>query len=457
VRRFVAALGTAAFMSFGWSMALAEKPCVRYDQECLDAGVRLLWAADYGAAAEALTSQVDTLNDNRASYLLGIMHAAPWSPLHSSPDAEKVAVSHFVRAGDCGGRFRLWMRDAPLDEDRELEDRLTSFFSWFGDGVSQARPERQHWMCPNFFPPLLRAWRTQAFGEAARAAVFVVLDVPWAVEAMAREGLHLDGYAAEFFSRTYALEHWEMLYDHMRQAEEMGPLPGDGPEIWFGACDEEKKAAELRYATETRHPLIRFQLRYYWDNACLQRRREQHPSFWKGLDRFLQRKPDHGFANCLDAGLDLLYAEHAGETADCIERFPPDRKLIDFHANKAVRDGDFHAYAFLSDHEGKDNAILRLLAEGAYETKHEQSSALAWVEENASEYFREIAGFCGVAIGPSNAADLLDCYRQSHASDIECLSYTDYWMASDAGEIRVSEFYRQCRSYLMERGGPEIF
>jgi len=116
-----------------------------------------------------------------------------------------------------------------------------------------------------------------------------------------------------------------------------------------------------------------------------------------------------------------------------------------------IKGGDFGAYGFLREPKADEEAILRLIAEKAYLTEYERSWALARSEGNLSGYFREIAGFCKTQVDASYAAQQLDCCRESHASDIRCLSYTDC-LTEDAGEIRESESYRQCRDHLTKNG-----
>jgi len=289
------------------------------------------------------------------------------------------------------------------------------------------------------------------FDREASILSFISFDAPLAVESLATNGLHLDRYAAEFFLRAYPAMQYEKLYELMRKAEDGTPLPGDGPEIWFDVCDDEEKSASLKRVAGTKHYLQRIVIRYYWDNVCPERRRIKESNLKEGLVRFMQREPDNRFAVWVLSQIDPSYW---GKRKNCAEMFPPDWQLVNYYANKAVRDGDFSAYSILSKAKIEGDSILPMLAEGSYSSEYDQDWVLTWIQENASEYFWEIADFCDAEVRDAEITELLGCYRESHENDIKCLSYTDYFVAG-VRKITMSVSYKHVRVYLMNHGDME--
>jgi len=413
----------------------------RVDRSKIEREVSLFYSGKYQEAAMGLLAKAERpFGNGLANFLSMIIYTVPSSPLSSGPGAMEKATYFISNAGGCGGAHRDWLEDMPRDLKQGDAYSVGVFGRWFNEGVYFAKEVN----CVNFYPSLLRAWQMSDFDREANISSFIALVVPLAAEHLAAKGIHLDGYVAQFYLRMYPSQNYDSLYELMRQAEDGPPLPGDGPDIWFGACDDHEKAAGLRNITKAKHYLQKVVIRYFWENACEERRRVKSPNFREGLVRFRLREPENSFAPCVLSQIDPSYWE---KRSDCAEMFPPDWPLVNFHANKAVKNGDFNAHASLSEIEIGWTA-LHMLAEGSYSSEYEQDQVLAWIQENASEYFWEIADFCDAEVSDAEATELLECYRESHANDIKCLSYTDYFVAG-VGKIRMSEFYGQCRFYLM--------
>jgi len=447
-QRFLLILGVVLMSQIANYASAANDIFAKIYRQKIEDGIAHYYSAKYQKAADSLSSHAREGN-SLAAFLMGMIYTLPWSPLATNPSAEKKATYFLTRAlSGCGGQYWRWRGEMTLHSEQEGRERDSNFSSWFIDGIDHA--ERTNSNCVNFYPLLLRLWSDSIFARDINPLSYLVaytsLDVPLAVELLAAKGIHLDGYAAHFFARTYATMHYDELYNSMRRAQNGPPLPGDEPKIWFGACDEQRRATRLEHAAETKHPLKRIRIRFFWDNLCQERRRERTPSFWGGIERLLLRERGNKFALCVLLQFDTSRREEAD---NCFEKFPPDLTLVKLHANKAISDGDFSAHVYLSEIKTKDSEALQMLAENSLDTRYELDQALAWVEKNASEYFWKIASFCKVEINNTQATKLLDCYRESLTSDIKCLTYTDYYWADNVREIRASEFYRQCRIYML--------